>query len=51
MFVIEPKIDGIAIELTYARARFVLGATRGDGRTGEDITVNLRTRALAAAAC
>jgi DNA ligase (NAD+) len=42
-FVVEPKIDGIGIELTYERGRFTLGATRGDGRIGEDITANLRT--------
>ena len=44
---VEPKIDGICIELTYDEGRFVLGATRGDGVIGEDVTPNLRTiRAL-----
>ncbi|MES1157562.1 MAG: NAD-dependent DNA ligase LigA, partial [Haliangium ochraceum] len=42
-YVVEPKIDGISIELTYRAGRFTMGATRGDGRIGEDITPNLRT--------
>ena len=42
-FVVEPKVDGISVELTYDKGRFVLGATRGDGRIGEDVTANLRT--------
>lgn len=42
-FVVEPKIDGISVELTYHDGRFTLGATRGDGRIGEDVTANLRT--------
>jgi DNA ligase (NAD+) len=38
----EPKLDGAALELVYERGRLVVGATRGDGRTGEDVTPNVR---------
>src|SRR5450759_2571767 len=42
-FVVEPKIDGLAIALTYVEGVFRVGATRGNGIEGEDVTVNLRT--------
>ena len=41
--VIEPKVDGVAVALTYVDGMFTLGATRGDGTMGDDITQNLRT--------
>ena len=42
-FICELKVDGLAINLTYEKGRLVRGATRGDGRTGEDVTSNVRT--------
>ncbi|WP_109688365.1 NAD-dependent DNA ligase LigA [Branchiibius hedensis] len=39
----ELKIDGLAVNLTYENGRLTRGATRGDGRTGEDVTLNVRT--------
>jgi DNA ligase (NAD+) len=42
-WMVEPKVDGVAISLRYNNASFTVGATRGDGSTGDDITPNLRT--------
>src|SRR6266446_6885894 len=42
-WVVEPKVDGVAINLRYEKGVFTSGATRGDGTTGDDITPNLRT--------
>src|SRR5207253_4136017 len=42
-YLCELKIDGLAVNLTYEGGRLVRAATRGDGRTGEDVTPNVRT--------
>ena len=42
-FVVEPKLDGTAVNLIYEKGAFTVGATRGDGEKGEDVTQNLKT--------
>jgi len=42
-WIVEPKVDGVAINLQYEQGVFTCGSTRGDGTTGDDITTNLNT--------
>jgi DNA ligase (NAD+) len=42
-YIVEPKLDGLAVNLLYEYGRLTVGSTRGDGAVGEDVTLNLRT--------
>jgi DNA ligase (NAD+) len=42
-YIVEPKLDGLAVNLVYERGSLLFGSTRGDGTVGEDVTLNLRT--------
>ena len=42
-YVVEAKLDGVAVELVYEMGKFLVGSTRGDGTVGEDVTLNLKT--------
>ncbi len=42
-WIVEPKVDGVAINLRYEKGLFTVGSTRGDGTTGDDVTANLKT--------
>ncbi|MFA5411137.1 MAG: NAD-dependent DNA ligase LigA [Candidatus Omnitrophota bacterium] len=42
-YIVEHKIDGLSVNITYKRGKLVIGATRGDGETGEDVTQNIKT--------